>query len=177
MTQHFKTLIATLALLLTGCGQVYRNSLPQSLLGSYSVNNPSSSFTINSNQFACPSSPNVLPDYDSRLDGTGRYTVCATPSSKSRILVHGKTTSSKQICIYPAQVIDQKHVYVKPDLSTNLPWNQCSEIIDGGVTAQFDSIEFNAVFIVEEPDQAQMTSCLIGGNYYSCPTYSFGKFR
>jgi hypothetical protein len=147
------------------------------MMQSYSQYDTSSSSNTSSNAYRCPSSTNVFPDEEYALNGGGRYTVCTTSKSAANILVHGTTSRSNRVCIYPAQVIDEQHVYVKPDTSTGLPWHQCSEISDLGVPASFPNINYNAVFIVEGPDESAMTSCLMGGNYFACPEYSFGQFR
>jgi hypothetical protein len=127
--------------------------------------------------YTCPDNPNVVPDYDWYHDGSEQFTVCPKNTSIYDILVHGKTHSSDTICVYPTQVIDSQHVYVKPDVTTGLPLSVCIKIADTGVYANFDQINFNAAFIVEQPDDAAMRTCLYQGNYTNCPRYSFGKFR
>jgi len=52
------------------------------------------------------------------------------------------------------------------------------QIAEAGIFASFPNTSFNAVFIVERGAEYQMRDCLKnGGNYYTCPSYSFGKFR
>lgn len=172
-------LLGTLIPILTGCGGAIQPVIPMALEQSYPFSSSSSedpSKGLNSD-FSCPENPNILPDDDEKLDGTGRYSVCHNKSSQAEILIHGEGQIGESICIYPAQVIDSQHVYVKPDLQTGGPWHQCITIASTGVYANFASIEYNAVFIVESTDEKQMTRCLIGGNYYYCPKYSFGRFR
>lgn len=175
--------IALFGLTLTplgGCGGVVKPVIPRALESSYQLNASTSgdpdSLELTS-QYHCPNYPNIMPDYDYELDGTGRYSACYNKSEKSKILIHGKTGKNDTICIFPAQIIDSKHVYAKPDTQTGGPWHQCVPISSTGVFADFPNIEYNGLFIVESDDESQMSRCLIGGNYYNCPPYSFGRFR
>lgn len=127
--------------------------------------------------YACPSTSNIEPDYDRWLDGSMTFTACKHLDSAFKILIHGKTRASDTICVYPAQYIDQRNVYLKPDLSGTGPLHQCMQISAAGVFVDFDRVNYNAVFIVEKSDESQMTNCLAGGNYALCPIYSFGRFR
>lgn len=161
---------------LGGCGGVIKPVIPRALENSYQLN-ASTSADTDSLEYHCPANPNIIPDYDYQLDGTGRYSACYHKTEKSKILIHGKTGQNDTICIFPAQIIDSKHVYTKPDTQTGGPWHQCVSISNSGVFADFPNIEYNGLFIVESNDELQMSRCLIGGNYYSCPTYSFGRFR
>lgn len=124
--------------------------------------------------YQCPYSPNVTPDYDRYLDGSGHYNVCYHRDSREKILVHGRTRESDTICIYPVEIVDEQHVYVKPD-AQGLPWNTCVQVADTGVHAEFAGASFNAVIVVERHLNQQMRECLIGVG--SCPDYSFGRFR
>lgn len=128
-------------------------------------------------QFQCPSNPNVLPEYDQHLDGTGQYTACASTASTADLLLHGQTVSSTAICVYPAQYVDATHIFTKPDPSTGAPIYSCQEISPDGVKVSFPSVNYNMVFVVEQPNRQAMSNCLITHDYTSCPVYSYGRFR
>lgn len=172
-------ILGLLAVATTGCGNILKPYVPRAPEGSYG-RSPASvrPSTGGSPQgYACPDSPNVVPDYDYERDGTGQFSVCHNRDSQADILVHGSISQGTSICIFPAQVIDDQHIYVKPDVQTGLPWSQCVEVTDQGAYARFEGISWNAAFIVESIHKSQMQSCLFGGNYYGCPRYSFGRFR
>lgn len=179
MSRTVKIFSTLLFATLVGCGGAIRPVVPTALessyrLSAYTVGDNSSGISI---EYRCPSNPNVIPDFDGKLDGTGQYSVCTHNSSKSQILIQPESYQNEKLCIFPAQVIDSKHVYVKPDTQTGGPWHQCIPHADSGIFADFPGIQYNAVFIVDGSDEYQMTKCLIGGNYYACPQYSFGQFR
>jgi hypothetical protein len=48
---------------------------------------------------------------------------------------------------------------------------------DAGIYAQFAGVSYNAVFIVEQQNKAQMDNCLAINNYGYCPDFSYGRFR
>jgi len=160
-----------------GCGGAIRPVVPTALESSYRLSAYTSTDDQSSSNYRCPSNPNVIPDYDDRLDGTGQYSVCTHRSSESQILIQADSYQNEKLCIFPAQVIDSKHIYVKPDTQTGAPWHQCIPQANSGIFADFTGIQYNAVFIIDGSDEYQMTKCLIGGNYYACPQYSFGQFR
>jgi hypothetical protein len=138
-------------------------------------------------EFSCPSSPNVVPDYDYDLDGSGYYNVCYHRTSQADIKFTGRTASSNVVCVFPAEYVNATNIFVKPDVDagTNAPWYQCRELTgspDGatssGVRMSFPGIRWNAAFIVEGTQAAlEMQRCLAQNNYYACPRYSFGIFR
>lgn len=167
---------AVLGIALTGCGKLSNRYVARAPSSSYNVS--SSSYTVATNSdYACPDSPNVVPDYDQLHDGSGYFTVCPSRAQKSDVLVHGEIAAGSQVCIFPAQVIDDAHIYVKPDLQTGLPWVQCTDVAETGIYGSFPGINWNAAFIVSNLEKDQMRSCLATGNYYACPSYSFGRFR
>ncbi len=132
--------------------------------------------TLDAN-YTCPQSANTLPDYDYKNDGSGKYTVCEKKDSTAEILIHGKTSEYGAVCVFPVQVIDESHIYVKPDVATGLPMVTCYEATKRGVYAKFAGVRFNATFIVEYQYANAMRACLLSGNYYTCPNYSYGRFR
>lgn len=127
--------------------------------------------------YICPKSPNLTPDYDKTLDGSGYYTVCKNKLNTSDTLLHGKTYLASAICLFPAEWISQENIYTKPDLITQAPWSQCFEIEQKGVYASFQGINYNAFYLVEKPFHEDMQNCLLGGRLALCPPYSFGRFR
>ncbi|MCM2322432.1 MAG: hypothetical protein NDJ90_04135 [Oligoflexia bacterium] len=172
--------LITMAVLLSSCAPIGRTYVPRAGESSFSRASALGVIdTESSGDFSCPGSPNVVPDYDSENDGSGYFTVCASRTDNAKLFIRGQTARSNTICVFPAQVVDSRHTYWKPELGTGLPWNQCVSAIEDveGALLTFAGINFNAVFIVEEMDRDQMQLCLGNGNYYGCPAYSFGRFR
>ena len=139
--------------------------------------------------YECPSTPNVVPDYDWMRNGTGRFKVCTHVSDTTKLLVHGATAYSSTICIYPVNYVSDSEVFLYEGAGGGI-LNKCAAAGDGGISAEFPGIVFNAVFIVESPWQGQLETCLAGPqgpNYYFCPGvtgdsgdpnigyYSFGR--
>jgi hypothetical protein len=134
----------------------------------------------NAAAYNCPSSANVVPDYDWLFNGTGYYQVCPSKSNLSDILVHGTPPAAGPVCIFPAEIASNGQVYAKPDVNKNdgSPWVQCITPGVDGVHASFPGISWNAAFIVAGQDVQQMSLCIQGGIYSYCPkNYSFGSFR
>jgi hypothetical protein len=161
------------AIALTGCGRHDVMRVPQ--LDGYAYTGTPTSGT--NSDYRCVNEPNVLPDYDWDLDGSGRYTVCPSTKAFSDILIHGSTSYGNEICVFPAQYIDDSHIYTKPTLSGTGPISACVQGTPNGAYASFQGVNYNAVFIVEKRDYQQMMECLIQRNYYFCPSFSFGTFR
>jgi hypothetical protein len=174
--RHPQTLfLSSLALFLTGCGAPngYRvTAVPQST--GYTFTGTSSD---GSSDYRCPSSPNVMPNWDRAIDGSGRYTVCPSRTDFANILIHGKTSVSNEICVFPAQYISETNIYTKPAADGTGAMNACIQATQTGVYASFKEINYNAVFIVEKRNHQQMVDCLILKNYNFCPEFSFGVFR
>ena len=172
---------------LTGCSNVIGPRYDRAPEDSYMIRSSASSSGLefgsndpySDENYNCPTSPNVVPDYDYLFDGSGQYRVCKKKDSDSDILIHGRTSLSNSICIFPAHFVDVTTVYTRPDpMAPALPWFKCFQIAEAGIFASFPNTSFNAVFIVERGAEYQMRDCLKnGGNYYTCPSYSFGKFR
>lgn len=130
--------------------------------------------------FSCPSSANVLPDYDVYLDGSGVYSACAHKSDANQVKLSGKASrnSNNRICVFPAEVVDSTHWYVKPDLSTGRPLVSCQTLSGSEAVFNFAATKYNALFVAEEHDMQQMSDCLQSGHYPSCPAmYSYGRFK
>jgi len=121
------------------------------------------------------------------LDGSGFYEVCTHNENANDIMIHGETYFSDQICVFPAEVIDSTgQIFLKQDIAHNSILYKCVRAEDGGAPVRFDFTNYNAFFIVEQPNFNQMLSCLTapgGPNYYACPNtsgsgyYSYGRFR
>lgn len=174
------SLLLASAIPISGCGQVlFKSYIPETPGGkSGTVSALTTDSPKDDPDFNCPQEPNVVPNYDWDLNGTGFFRVCESKKDLMNILIHGKTSRSNVICIFPAEVVNQKSIFTKPDLITGAPLSQCVEATEEGIYAKFEGIKFNAVFIVEKPDQLQMENCLFGGVSPLCPQYySFGKFR
>lgn len=172
-------LLAAAAALSSACGNLVpreRKASPAEYQGLGSVSTITTP-GLSSDAFSCAEQPNVLPDYDETFDGARRYTVCRSRNNQTDIQVHGQTAGSKSICVFPAQEINSTHIYAKPDLVTGGLVHHCAEITENGVIASFPNVNFNAAFIVEGEDFQQMQACLVVGNYWGCPNYSYGKFR
>jgi hypothetical protein len=136
------------------------------------------STTTTVGDFICPKAFNTAPDYDYDLDGSKFYRICKHKSSANDVLVWGKTSKDKQVCVFPVEYVDRDHLYAKPDTSTGLPLVTCADNNEvSGLAMRFPGITFNALFIVEGADKAQMQSCLKQSNFYLCPHYTYGKFR
>jgi hypothetical protein len=135
--------------------------------------------------YLCPTSPNVVPSYDRRLDGSGFFRVCRHRTSTADIKIHGHAYSNAGICVFPIQYVDATHIYAKPDVRTGAPWSQCYPLPSGdsqhleetGVYGNFPSISWNAAVIVDPADNVTMRTCLALGQLSRCPEYSLGKFR
>jgi hypothetical protein len=182
--QRITLLIAFQAALVTGCGNLdaSRYRAPSDSYGSVQASlDPlgTASSGLDKN-FLCPSTANVVPDYDRDFDGSGFYRVCPSTISPYDVLIHGRTHASDTICVIPAEYIDATHVYLKPLVQGGQPQVSClnaAQSAGAGVLATFPATRYNAVFIVESQYKDAMMACLPGGNYLFCPPYSFGKFR
>ena len=176
-THIISSLIAITAL--SGCGNLMKANLPTPPKSSQQTANPATSSTVSSvnGNFTCPNQANVLPDVDVYLNGSDDFTVCPSTQNATDILIHGKTQISAQICVCPVSYVDSTHVYWKPDVATGAPLFQCSDETSAGVTETFTNMNYNAVYIVEGPYKDAMIACLVEGNAYACPHYSFGEFR
>jgi hypothetical protein len=175
-----KFIVAALSLLaVTGCGEINHPN------GLYVGDTEARTFAYSIGQsdanFDCPTSPNVLEEYDDDLRETGTFSVCTAKTSAFRIRVHGKTKSNDSICVFPAQYIDRTRILAKPD-SRGYPMSACASADSipagsSGLIFEFANTNFNAVFIVEAQDRDQMQMCLFSNNPFGCPEYSYGKFR
>lgn len=193
--QLLAIVLATTAL--GGCGNDY-NSLANHPLypygtvyatgyasGDYGMGgnfDPSSLYYGSQQGFQCPASPNIVPAGGTNgVGGRDAYTACPNPQLPTALLVHGQTTVSTVVCVFPAQVsAGASQAYAEPDPSTGLPLYQCVDTSllpdpTEGIQFQF-STTFNAVFIVEGPDATTMQQCLASGVPSACPPYSYGKF-
>lgn len=180
---NFKTVAALLAALLSGCANFLTGP---DKIGSKDVGNAGAEvLSYDPVDYNCPYSPNVVPDYDWMLDGSGHFEVCSHKENQTDLLVHGQTHYSDEICLFPAEVVNSTgQIFLKLDLATNGLLYKCIQADEGGVAARFDFTNFNALFIVEKPYLNQMLSCLsgpAGPSYFACPNnpgyYSYGRFR
>lgn len=176
-----KLALAAVALLLplSGCGDLrYRNGTfaPAESQGRTGQGLLGATDSLGAGTFACPSSPNVVPDYDWAFDGSGFYQVCPHLSSASSMLIAGDTGASATVCAFPANYVSESELYTKPD-ATGGPQYKCFSVPQGGGQLTFEETNFNSVFIVAKADRSQMTKCLMARNFHYCPAYSFGLFR
>ena len=166
-----------LGALASGCGQIINTHQDVAPGTSYQHISLTHSTPPMDDGYQCPQKDNVVPDYDYQFDGTGFFKVCVNPISNYLIKIHGSTPSGGAICVFPAQIVDSRHTFTKPD-NIGAPMFTCYEINKTGIVADFEKTNFNAAFIVDEKDREQMQYCLMGGNYFACPkNYSFGRFR
>jgi hypothetical protein len=120
--------------------------------------------------YNCPLDPNVQAINDPNINGTDEYKVCKDTSAPSQILIHGETEISNQVCVIPA--------YSSPTgvVAYTQETIQCPMVTAGGIYVNYAGLSFNAVYIVEAQNSAQLVTCLQTG--YNCPsTYSYGVFQ
>ena len=169
-----------LTAILSGCG-----NNPRLMSNKVNVNDESQSSwyddsylrdTRNEGDYVCPVQTNIFPVDDTSY-GEGEFRVCTHRASVSEILIHGQTRVSDKICVFPAERVDDSHVFFKPDAASGLPWSQCGAPTAAGFFAKFAGVKYNVVFIVEAPDKQAMERCLAMNTPYSCPVYSRGQFR
>ena len=168
-----------------GCGNFTKGPdyAPPGMIQSSTVSNATDSLNDADPNYSCPLEPNVTPDYDWAMDGSGYYAVCSHRTQTSSILIHGTTLYSSIICVFPVEMTDTGQAFFKPNGATGGAIHECLQVSDEeGAKVQFDNIQFNAVFIVEKPFSQQMETCLVLGNYYQCPanadySFSFGIVR
>jgi hypothetical protein len=125
--------------------------------------------TIQGN-YTCPLDPNVQAVNDPNLNGTDEYKVCKDTSAPSQILIHGETQVANQVCVIPALSTASGVVaYTNQTI-------QCPMVASGGIYVNYAGLTYNAVYIVEAQNSAQLLTCLQTG--YNCPsTYSYGVFQ
>ncbi len=162
----------------SGCGNPYAKPYRLKLESMELVGvDPDSGAGDSDPKYACPKESNVKPDWEWSLDGSGYYTVCPSRTVYADILVHGHTSLSNRICIFPVEYVDDRNIFTKPDLATGGPMHVCVNTADRGVYATFAGVKYNGAFIVEAPFRDQMYACLVQKQAGLCPRYSFGIFR
>lgn len=163
----------SLSLLASSCGgRVFNSYVPTAPKSAFASQGDWSNLETDdkNGDFVCPDHPDVIPDYDSVRDGSGHFTVCSNPKDATSVLIHGEISHGSSICVFPALVVDDSNVSALPN------W-KCVPATEGGAMVSFPGFKFNAAFIVTNHERDQMRACLVQGNYYLCPSYSFGKFR
>jgi hypothetical protein len=135
--------------------------------------NPDGTTTLNG--YTCPEEPNVVPDADSGVIFSDRWTVCQNTQYPSAIQFTG-TASESQVCIFPIEV-QNSTAFSRPDPTTGLPMYSCVAPSTTAAYASFANVTFNAVIIVELENVQQMQTCIYAGTWNSCPAYSYGTFR
>jgi hypothetical protein len=182
----WSAVILSMAILTTGCGNVMHKqdsslSAPQ---GSYALTAGAYDPLANGghpdeqDQYSCPAQANILPQNEARTDGTDRYTVCASKTSQTAIVVHPEaysavSASGERLCAYPIQVVDSTHVFPKINQYGGAMF-QCFD--PSSPQLDFPKTQFNALVVVAEADQLSMSRCLESTGV-QCPSYSYGKFR
>lgn len=130
--------------------------------------------------YSCPLQSNVNPSYDPSVTALyDHFTACTNKYNQTDIVVHGETSRSTTICAFPVQYVnDQQIVWIK-DSTTNKPIVKCQSPESGkdGIYIRMTTSQYNALIIVESPDESAMSNCLSTGNRYACPLFSFGKIR
>lgn len=179
------TLLA-LMVITTGCGNVFgpgANSISVKGIG----NNDTSTGVDpwgNDNNYSCSDNYNITPNNSSYSDRTGYYSVCTALGVANywNILVHGKTSTSDTICVFPAQEgTDGDFAWIR-DPARNEPTSLCAPATASGAYFSFPTLSrakigFNSVMIVEAPDLESMKRCLVQHFNTQCPNFSSGRFR
>jgi hypothetical protein len=162
-------LILASAILASGCG----NAVNPNRVNTGNQKNSVSAIsdgglmaTVEGN-FSCPLDANVLPKYDMSNDGSQHYTVCNNHTSPGEILVHGQSLTD-QICVFPALTTSGA---AQPILNITI---QCPKVVLTGTYLNYGDLNYNAVYITEAKDAAQMYYCLQSGG--NCPAFSYGQF-
>jgi hypothetical protein len=174
---QFLLLALALTISLSSCGMGYRPPYKLRLQSMELVGAGPLDTDNRDPNYYCGSKANVEPDWEWSLDGAGYYTICPSKTVYSNILVHGQTSLTNTICIFPAEYIDDRNIFTKPDLQTGGPMHKCVTATDRGVYTAFAGVRYNAAFIVESPHVEQMYACLVQRDSVTCPRYSFGIFR
>lgn len=175
----------TLIIGLTGCGNI----------GGSGRRAPEDAYSraLSSNGLADPDSIgvtrcqdrpyNVTPRSSSSYDGSGSYTACAITGQAYSVELHGETTTSETLCVFPAQYYppdqynDYPRVAWKID-SNGFPLYKCQDISnENGSLFTFNLTNYDFVYVVELPWKDPMRTCLLQGNEYLCPNFASGKFR
>ncbi len=176
------TLLGTLSLVLTGCGN--------NLIGDKTLNEeelmagyPTEVEVVDSYEnYTCAADYNIKPANDISGQGFKDFKGCASTSSAWKALAVAKDSNLKRVCVYPAQYIDQSHLYLKPDLTQ--PGKYLSACVDLGsagknaASVEFTNVNYNYFYIVDEDKKSQMEACLTNMNLGACEgIISKGKFR
>ncbi len=168
------------AALLSSCANSTGNRLRRANNASLGALSSSAATGIATN-YNCPTRHNVEPDYDVYLDDSGSYSACTHKTDANQVKLMGRASrdaTNNKICVFPAEIVDETHWYVKPDLATGRPLVQCKTLDASEALFTFAGTKYNAVFVAEERNQQQMSDCLQAGHYPSCPAfYSYGRFR
>ena len=189
-TTHLRFAPLSLSLLasfmVSACGNIMKppkglNTSLASTTGSFSL----SSAHLAPRDYTCPSEANVTPHSSYYLDGSMQFIACPHQTDTAAVYVTGEPHSSNAICVFPAEYIDQNHVYSKPLTPGGSSQVACGELQslnqnstqNEGRAFSFSATNYNAIFVVEQSNLNAMRTCLDGGNYYACPPFSFGVFR
>ncbi|MGK5089698.1 hypothetical protein WDW86_19270 [Bdellovibrionota bacterium FG-2] len=127
--------------------------------------------------YSCPDKVNVTPSYDGDIERTHDYSVCRHRTDESKIMVDLTPFIARKICVFPIEVVDAEHILTKANTQTGGLFYQCSDLAPAGAFVGFQGLQYNSVFIVDYADRKMMEQCLMAGNEYLCPSYSFGQFR
>ena len=105
------------------------------------------------------------------------FEACRHMTNPDDLLIVGQTAVTDSVCVYPAEVIGSSNVQVKLDELDRI-WKSCGQIApDTPLFTSFPGSRVNAVFVVEAEYELLMDQCLITGNEFSCPDFSFGRIR
>ncbi len=176
----------TLIVGLTGCGNIGPSGGRRAPEDAYSRGLTTQGFADPQSYgaTACQDRPyNVKPRSSSSYNGSGNYTACAIDGQSASVELHGETTSSDTICVFPGQYYapdqynDYPRVVWKVD-QNGFPMYKCQSISNaGGSLFTFNLTNYDFVYVVELPWKDQMRTCLLQGNEYLCPNYASGRFR
>lgn len=157
-----------------GAGGLYLNQVPAEVASAYDCSTPlRDNVSIQRSEVA-----------------TSRNTFIACPSkvNTTDIALIAQTTDF-DVCVFPVQEISETAIFLKSDLSTNLPLRKCgrltrsaSQVTNVVGAFSFPATNYNAVIVSKREDEERMLKCLTNPQSPSqgmqtCAEFSYGAFR
>jgi hypothetical protein len=174
-------------LFLMGCGNVFTprtdkapsNAFYYQPIQSSALGTDPNSILQNYN---CEGATMVYPEADTMGEVPG-LSVCTGKASdmKADILIQGEVSGTDMLCAFPVRqsASGAKSWYTDPE-NRGRPLYKCGQNTVEGTPFSFPTLKtvsgFNAVFVVDQADVADMEACL-QANLAFCPYYYYGKFR
>jgi hypothetical protein len=186
-------LVLSAATFITGCGNVFappdnKYASPKSFYYNPNEASPATAGDpegLKSN-FVCSGEETIHPEYNDISYNTSIHDFEVCPHQDKNmthmILLQGDFSLSRTLCVFPAKEAISGALSYFPDAArNNNPLFVCSTDADQLDLAMysFPSLQgvagFNAVYMVEPNDTAQMQTCL-KNQLQGCPFYYYGKF-